>query len=206
MKNVDNKFVSNQIWKKNDSIESLIDMKNWKFCRTYDWIFEKKNIFSKNTISNDKLTMIIMKSKLSKTKRHKRWKFIFNIKNLFNENIDEIDLSAKIKFQKKWYYVFIKNYVMYENKEQYIAIKKNSQTNIDDEFTRSPLCWKSQKTKLKKDFEQFKTIIYANVNKKKSNCFFRKITSFEIKKKIKNNFLILRRKKCICNIINANNE
>ena len=177
--------------KKNDSVESLTNMKNWKFCRTYDWIFENENILSKNTISDDKLAVIIMKSKLPKAKRHKRWRFIFNIKNHYNDNIDEIDLSAKIKFQKKWYYVFIKSYVMYENKKQHITInKKNPRTKIDDEFTRRFFCWKSQKAELKKNFEQFKTIIYETVDKKNSERFSRNSTDFSsaAEKFIKNNF------------------
>ena len=118
------KFNQIRFEKKNDSIKSLNDMKNWKFCKTYDWIFEKKNIFSKNTILNNKLTMIIMQSKLSKTKRHERWKFNFNFKKNYNDNIDEIDLSAKVKFQKQSYYVFMKKYVMYDNEKQHITIKK----------------------------------------------------------------------------------
>ena len=68
--------------------------------------------------------------------------------------------------------------------------KKNSRTKIDDEFTRRPLCWKSQKIKLKKNFEQFKTIIYEAVDKKDSKRFSRNSTDFSsvTEEFIKNNF------------------
>ena len=111
-------------------------MKNWKFCKTYDWIFENENISSKNIISDDKLTIMIIESKLKKTKRHKQWKFIFNIKNHYNNNINEIDAFIKINFQKQWYYVSIKNYVIYKNKKKIIKknCKRKSAINLHENF------------------------------------------------------------------------
>ena len=185
--NDSDKIQSNQIWKKNDSIELLSDMKNWKFCRNYNWIFKNNDVSSKNTIFDDKLIVKIIESNLFKDEMHRKWNYTFNSKNNLNESIDETETSAKIKFEKQWYYVSVKKYIMYENENSYIdAKRKDSTTKIDDDSTRNLLCFKSQKKKLSKNYIKTKRILHETTNKKNPN-FFSRMKSFKSKKKFFDN-------------------
>ena len=94
------KFSRIKYEKKNDSIESLSDMKNWKLCRNYNWTFKNNDVLSENTILDDKLIVKIIESNLFKNKMHRKWNYTFNSKNNLNESIDETETSAKIKFEK----------------------------------------------------------------------------------------------------------
>ena len=98
-KNDSHKIQSNQIWKKNDLIELLSDMKNWKFCKNYNWTFKNDDVLSKNTIFDDKLIVKIIESNLFKNEMYKKWNYTFNSKSNLNENIDETETSAKIEFE-----------------------------------------------------------------------------------------------------------
>ena len=158
-------------------------MKNWKLCKNYNWIFKNDDVSSKNTIFDDKLIVKIIESNLFKNEMHRKWNHTFNSKNNLNENIDETETSAKIKFEKQWYYVSVKEYIMYENENSYIdAKRKNSTTKIDDDSTKSPFCFKSQKKKLSKNYIKTKRILYETTNKKNSN-FFSRMKFSESKKK-----------------------
>ena len=164
---------SNQMWKKNDSIKSLIDMKNWKFCKKYNWIFKNDDVSSKNTIFDDKLIVKIIELNFFKIEMHKKWNYTFNTKNNLNENIDETKTSTKIEFKKQWYYVLIEKYIMYENENSYIETKrKNSTTKIDDNSTKNLFCFKSQKEKLSKKLHKNKTNFTWNDEQKKIESLF----------------------------------
>ena len=103
---------------------------------------------------------------------HRKWNYTFNTKNNLNENIDETKTSAKIEFEKQWYYVSIKKYIMDENENSYIeAERKNSTTEIDDDSTKKFFCFKSQEKKLSKNYIKTKRILHEMTNKKKRIVF-----------------------------------
>ena len=166
---------SEQIWKK--KLNHIINRQKKLKTRSNLWLnfFLKKNIFSKNTIPNNKLIIDIIQSNPFKTKRHKTWNFMFNTKKNINGNIKNTNVSVKVKHNEKWYYLSINEYVMYKNKKQHVNLfKKNFKIKIENESLKKSLCWKPQKSEISKNFEKIRQIIHETIDKKNSSRFVRK--------------------------------